>query len=240
MAATLSARPVNSVVRFLLVSMTDVNNQALLNQAKVAIEIGNCEEAIPLLLPLAEGGDVEAQFLLGYMYFADCDYPFPDSVARDWLVKAKEQGHAEACYHLAWFPNAQGVSSIDDAEYMNLLIEAGERGSVEAQRDLGASFATGDWIGGKDEAKAVEWYTKAAEQGHALSQYDLGFMLLLGEGTAQDTLKGMEWLNQAGEQGNLSACGLLADIYSQGMFDVGIDVEKARYWEEMCSKKGEI
>ena len=220
--------------------MIEKNNQALLNQAKVAIETGNCEEAIPLLLPLAESGDMEAQFLLGYMYFADCDYPFADSVAHDWLVKAKEQGHAEACYHLAWFPNAQGVSSIDDVEHMNLLVEAGERGSVEAQRDLGAYFATGDWVGGKDEAKAVEWYTKAAEQGHALSQYDLGFMLLLGEGTAQNTLKGMEWLNKAGKQDDFSACRLLADIYHQGLFGVAIDPEKARYWEEMCLEKGEI
>jgi TPR repeat protein len=220
--------------------MTDINNQALLKQAKIAIEAGHCEEAIPLLLPLAESGDMEAQYLLGYMYFADCDYPFADSVARDWLVKAREQGHAEACYHLAWFPNAEGVSSIDDAEVLNLLIEAGERGSVEAQRYLGACFAVGDWAGGKDEAKAVEWYTKAAEQGHALSQYDLGFMWLLGEGTAQDTLKGMEWLNKAGEQGELLDCRLLTDIYRQGMFGVAIDPEKARYWEGRCSSRGKI
>jgi uncharacterized protein len=195
--------------------MAVTENQAELDKAKAAIEAGKCEAALALLLPLAESGNMEAQFLLGYMYFADCECPFPRVVARDWLVKAKEQGHAEACYRLAWFPNAEGVSCIDDAESMNLLIEAGERGSVEAQRDLGAYFATGDWIGGKDEAKAVEWYTKAAEQGHAESQYDLGFMMLLGEGTAQDTVKGMEWLIKAAEQGNDSACELLADIYDE-------------------------
>jgi len=220
--------------------MSQADNQALLNQAKVAIESGNCADAIPLLLPLAENGNIEAQFLLGYMYFADCEYPFPASVARDWLMRAREQGHASACYHLAWFPNEQGLSSIDDKESMNLLIEAGERGSVEAQRHLGACFATGDWIGGKDEAKAVEWYMKAAAQGDAESQYDLGFMMLLGEGTAQNTLKGMEWLNQAAEQGNESACSLLADIHGKGLFGVSNDPEKVRYWEEMCSKKGEI
>jgi TPR repeat protein len=109
---------------------------------------------------------------------------------------------------------------------MNLLIEAGERGSVEAQRHLGACFATGEWIGEKDEAKAIEWYTAAAEQRHAESQYDLGFMLLLGEGTDQSTLKGMEWIIKAAEQGNDSTCGLLADIYDQGMFDVTRNDEK--------------
>jgi TPR repeat protein len=120
--------------------------QAELDQAKANIEAGNCQVAIPFLLRLAETGNREAQFLLGYMYFADCEYPFADSVARDWLVKAKEQGHSDACYYLAWFPNAQGISCIDDQEAMNLLIEAGKRGSVAAQRELGGCFATGDWI----------------------------------------------------------------------------------------------
>jgi TPR repeat protein len=197
--------------------MTDTDKQAQLDIAKAAIEAGNGKEVFPLLLALAESGNMEAQFLLGYMYFADCECPFTDSVARDWLVRARVQGHAAASYYLAWFPNADGVSCIDDAESMNLLIEAGERGAVEAQRDLGAYFATGDWIGPKDEVKAVEWYTKAAEQGHAESQYDLGLMILKGEGTTTNTLKGIEWLTKSAEQGNDSACALLAHIYDEGL-----------------------
>lgn len=220
--------------------MTNTSNKTQLDKARADIDAGNCGLAIPLLLPLAESGDVEAQFLLGYMYFADCEYPFTDSVARDWLLKAKEQGHAGACYYLAWFPDAQGVSSIDDEEDMKLLIEAGARGSVEAQRHLGACYATGDWIGEKDAVKAVEWYTKAAEQGHAESQYDLGFMLLMGEGAERNTLKGMQWLVQAAEQRNDSACELLVDIYEEGMFGVASDAEQAKHWKEMYSKSGEV
>jgi uncharacterized protein len=220
--------------------VTDTDKQVQLDKAKADIEAGNCRLVIPFLLPLAETGHMEAQFLLGYMYFADCEYPFTDSVARDWLVKAKEQGHADACYYLAWFPDAQGFSSIDDQESMNLLIEAGERGSVQAQRHLGACFATGDWIGEKDETKAVRWYTAAAEQGHAESQYDLGLMMLQGEGTDQNTLKGMEWLIKAAEQGNDSACELLTDIYDKGMFEVASNAESAKYWKEKCAQRGEI
>jgi TPR repeat protein len=220
--------------------MTDTDKQVRLDKAKAAIEDGDCQEVFPLLLPLAESGNVEAQFLLGYMYFADCEYPFSDSVARDWLVKAREQGHARASYYLAWFPDEDGVSCIDDAESMSLLIEAGERGAVEAQRILGAYFATGDWIGPKDEVKAVEWYTKAAEQGHTESQYDLGLMTLQGEGTAKNTLKGMEWLKKSAEQGNDSACGLLADIYDEGLFGVPSNEREAKHWREMSSKADEI
>jgi TPR repeat protein len=220
--------------------MTFTDKQARLAKARVDIEAGNCGAAIPILLPLAESGNIEAQFLLGYLYFTSCEYPFTHADLRDWLVKAKEQGHAEACYYLAWFPNAPGISSIENEEDMSLLIEAGKRGSVAAQRHLGACFATGDWIGEKDEAKAIKWYTAAAEQGHAESQYDLGLMLLLGEGTDKNTLKGMEWLIMAAEQGNDSACALLADIYEEGLFDVATDDEKAKHWKEMCSRGDEV
>jgi TPR repeat protein len=220
--------------------MTHTAKQPQLDKARADIDAGNCGAAIPLLLPLAESGNMEAQFLLGYMCFTGCEYPFTVADLREWLVKAKEQGHAEACYYLAWFPNPQGISSIENNEDMSLLIEAGKRGSVTAQRELGAYFATGDWIGEKDEAKAIEWYTAAANQGHAESQYDLGFMLLLGEGTDKNTLKGMEWLIKAAEQGNDSACRLLADIFEEGMYDVASDDKKAKYWREMCSKADEI
>ena len=147
-------------------------------------------------------------------------------------MKAREQGHAGASYQLASFH-----STITDIEFVNLLIEAGERGVAEAQRDLGAYFATGDWVGEKDEAKAVEWYTRAALQGHSMAQYDLGFMLLLGEGTAQDTAKGLEWLVKSADQGFTSSGRLLADIYREGLFGVPADPDKARHWEETRTEK---
>ena len=220
--------------------MSQSETDSVINQARAAIDAGECLEAIPSLLPLAEGGNMEAQFLLGYMYFADCDYPFPDHVARSWLMKAREQGDANASYQLAWFSNEEGHSSITSIESMNFLIEAGERGCVDAQRDLGAYYATGEWAGEKDEAKAVEWYTRAALQGHAMAQFDLGFMLLLGEGAAQDTAKGLEWLVKSADQGFRSSGRLLADIYREGVFGVPADPEKARHWEETGRNKVEI
>ncbi|HEX8144122.1 MAG TPA: tetratricopeptide repeat protein [Pyrinomonadaceae bacterium] len=216
-----------------------IDNRKSLRQARAAIEAGKGLDVVPLLVSLAESGDAEAQFLLGYMYFADCDYPFPVSVAREWLMKAKEQGHAGACYQLAWFPDAEGICSIDDRASAALLIEAGELGSVDAQRELGALFATGDWSEGKDEARAVEWYMKAAQQGHAEAQYDLGFMLLVGEGVAADASRGLEWLIKAAEQEDYSACRLLADIYADGLFGLERDARKALYWKERCRRQGE-
>jgi hypothetical protein len=115
-------------------------------------------------------------------------------------------------------------------EFERLLLRAGQLGSVNAQRELGAMYATGDWSGPKDLAEAARWYRLAAEKGHANSQYDLGYMLLLGEGGPKNTEEGVMWVERAGELGEYSAFRLLVDCYENGYCDVAVDAEKAALW----------
>ena len=115
---------------------------------------------------------------------------------------------------------------------MRPLLAAAEKGDLGAQHDVGACYATGDWDGPKDEAEAVGWYTRAAESGHAMSQYDLGFMLCLGEGAERDAAKGLWWLEQAVANGDPYAARVLSDVYANGMFGVAPDRERAVYWNE--------
>ena len=124
---------------------------------------------------------------------------------------------------------------------MRSMIEAAERGDLQAQHNVGACYATGDWDGPKDEAEAIKWYTRAAKSGHAESQYDLGFMLILGEGADKDIERGLWWMEQAAENGEACAARLLSDIYQNGMFEVGDDRDKAEYWREKVGRlKGGI
>ena len=116
------------------------------------------------------------------------------------------------------------------------LIEAAEAGDLSAQHNLAAFYATDDFAGQKNEAEAVRWYTRAAERGHALSQYDLGFMLCLGEGTGKDVAKGLWWMEQAVANGEPYAARLLSDVYAKGMFGVEPDPERAAYWNERAGK----
>jgi TPR repeat protein len=69
---------------------------------------------------------------------------------------------------------------------------------VNAQRALGVRHATGDWSGPKDLVEAARWYRLAAEKGNAESQFDLGFMLLLGEGEPKNIEEGLMCLGQLG------------------------------------------
>ena len=53
----------------------------------------------------------------------------------------------------------------------------------------------------KDDAQAVEWYTKAARQGYARAQTSLGECLLKGIGTSQSLPMAHKWFEAAAETG---------------------------------------
>jgi hypothetical protein len=50
----------------------------------------------------------------------------------------------------------------------------------------------------KDEAEAMKWYRKAAEQGYANAQSSLGFMYDLGRGVKQDDKEAVKWWKGVG------------------------------------------
>ena len=57
----------------------------------------------------------------------------------------------------------------------------------------------------EDDAEAVRWYRKAAEQGLADAQLWLGFMYADGRGVPEDSVQAYAWFNIAAAQGDDSA-----------------------------------
>ena len=53
----------------------------------------------------------------------------------------------------------------------------------------------------KDEAEAVKWYRKAAQQNDADAQYNLGVCHFKGEGVAKDHVEAYAWFLLAVRQG---------------------------------------
>ena len=64
----------------------------------------------------------------------------------------------------------------------------------------------------QDFAQAVQWYRKAAEQGHVLAQDDLAFCYGNGVGTKQDLAQAVEWYRKAAQQGSEGAKLRLNDL----------------------------
>jgi TPR repeat protein len=65
-------------------------------------------------------------------------------------------------------------------------------------------YANGEGVP-EDDATAVMWYTKAAEQGHAIAQFNLGVMYANGDGVPEDNISAYMWLNLAAALGNENA-----------------------------------
>jgi TPR repeat protein len=57
----------------------------------------------------------------------------------------------------------------------------------------------------QDDALAVYWYQQAAEQGHALAQYNLGGMYNSGRGVERDTVRSYMWMLLAADAGDPAA-----------------------------------
>ena len=115
---------------------------------------------------------------------------------------------------------------MDGTKFEKLKTQA-EQGGAKAQFQLGRYFHIGDGdSGGKDPAKAVEWFRKAAEQGHVQAQDSLAMCFYYGEGTPKDLSEARKWFEKAAEGGSNHAKIMLArfDERSKRIIDV---IEKA-------------
>ena len=78
----------------------------------------------------------------------------------------------------------------------------------------------------QDYQEAAKWYRKAAEQGDAWAQNNLGLMYHNGEGIEQDYQKAVKWYRKAAEQGLHLAHYNLGLMYEFGN-GVGQNYKKA-------------
>ncbi|MCD8367240.1 MAG: sel1 repeat family protein, partial [Clostridiales bacterium] len=65
----------------------------------------------------------------------------------------------------------------------------------------------------QDKAKAVYWYEKAAQQGDAKAQYNLGVCYYNGEGVTRNRTKAKEWFQKAADQGVEQAKAILRKYF---------------------------
>jgi TPR repeat protein len=67
----------------------------------------------------------------------------------------------------------------------------------------------------KDLVEAVKWHHKAAKQGHADAQFNLGMRFKNGQGVAKDPVEAVKWYRKAAEQGHADAQEQLERLTSE-------------------------
>ncbi|KAF8948739.1 hypothetical protein BGZ46_005311 [Entomortierella lignicola] len=83
----------------------------------------------------------------------------------------------------------------------------------------------------RDYDTAIQYFLKAASQGHIESQHTLGCMYCNGRGVSQDYSEALVWYQRAADQGNINSLCKLGYMYENG-FGVDSDYSKALefYW----------
>lgn len=97
-----------------------------------------------------------------------------------------------------------------EMELQELQYQA-QRGNAEAQNELGSLYFQED-----DYHQAVSWWKKAAAQGYADSQYNMGLMHYYGYGVRQSYTEAMSWYQKALSQGLPAAAYSIGALYHNG------------------------
>ncbi|GAC06207.1 hypothetical protein GAGA_3373 [Paraglaciecola agarilytica NO2] len=89
----------------------------------------------------------------------------------------------------------------------------------------------------QDHKAAAIWFERAAKQGNASAQKNLGSMYEIGEGVPLDHKAAVTWYERAAEQGNTAAQISLGVMYARGE---GLlqDYVKAHMWFNIAAANG--
>ncbi len=110
--------------------------------------------------------------------------------------------------------------------------------AVQWQFTMAQNFDFGREGFSEDQVEAISWYTKAAEQGHGLSQVTLGVKYASGgNGFSKDLVKSANWFLIAAQQNYDTAQYAIASCFLQGK-GVKQDIDKAYYWFQQAADKG--
>lgn len=151
---------------------------------------------------------------------------------KEWLVQA-EAGDAEAQFRLGLL-YLNGMDSPTDTANATERFRAAANAFLTTNSHSRATFARAT----PDAAKALQWLSRAAEQGHKYAQPMLGDLYRAGKGTQKNIPAAIKWYKISAKSGNPWSAYELAMIYANGEGDVAKDVPEAVGWYQQAAEAG--
>ncbi|MEM7121717.1 MAG: SPOR domain-containing protein [Pseudomonadota bacterium] len=176
-----------------------------------AYDAGDYAAAIAEWQPLAEQGNLEAQFGMGIIYENGRGIGRDYTEAAKWYAAAAEGGHPGAQFNLGNIYQ-QGLGVPKDASravYWWTLSAA--QGLSDAQLNLGIAYHRGDGVA-RDQDLAFSWFQRAAEAGNPMGQFSAGYAYETGLGTDVDLNEARRLYAAAAEAGIQQAANRLAEL----------------------------
>lgn len=189
-----------------------------------AARAGNFERALSEWRPLAEDGDPRAQYSIGFLYAKGTGVEADAVKAAEWYRKAAEQGYAPAQFFLGrLYSGEDAAESLVREEEQSR--DSGEGRMLRGPRDMRLE-------------RALYWYRKAADQGLARAQNNIGLFYHRGQGVTRDPGEAADWYRRAAEQGLPQAQANLGLLYAKGE---GVKQNRVRayMWFLLAMEQGE-
>ena len=166
-----------------------------------AFVIGDYNTALNEFRELADAGDVNAQFMLGSMYFKGYGVELNYQEAVRWYTLAAEQNESGAQYNLGLsYLDGSGVEK-NIEEGIRWLELAAEQDHVEAIHQLGLVY----YYLLADYDSASKWFSLGMDFDYAESIIELALMFEHGDGITQSYTDAFDLYLIAAELGNSKA-----------------------------------
>jgi TPR repeat protein len=102
--------------------------------------------------------------------------------------------------------------SFAQAPNFDKTLASAAQGNPSAQNNLGIMYEYGRGIQ-KDNTKAFEWYFKAAKNGNATAQFNIGQSYLNGSnGLSKNRVEALNWLRKSASNGVVQAKLILTEL----------------------------
>lgn len=155
------------------------------DHANRALQKAQYNQAYKFANKALKSGDPRAHSLLGYMSFKGQGTQRNLKKAVKHYLEAVKLGDNQARFHLGLISFEAGAP-IGLQEGETYLTVAAENGHVEAMRLLGLAYSPNGKLP-RNEEKAVQWLTKAADKGDERAHYALGLQALSRDAVGEAT-----------------------------------------------------
>ncbi|MCL2086738.1 MAG: sel1 repeat family protein [Oscillospiraceae bacterium] len=193
--------------------MADANDKKQATAENLYIQ-GKMDKAYKLLSELSKTGNPQVMFLLGECFRYGHGVPESEEEALKWYEKGADKNHLlSSCGKASLIKEPEERNDV-----LSRLREPLERsaydGNVFACHMLSVCYLYGRGVP-EDPAKAIDFCTRAANQGYALAQYHLGLYCSKGIGVTRNPKEALKWFEKAAEQGYAAAQYKVGIHYSE-------------------------
>jgi eukaryotic-like serine/threonine-protein kinase len=209
------------------------------NELSAAMTRQDYARAFELARPLAQSGDREAQFTLGWLFEKGLGVSRDDKQAVLTYQQAAQQGQVNAQLRLgAMYESGRGVDRNDEQAFY-WYRKAGEQGDPEAENEVGLRYLSGKGTKQSDFDAAL-WFSKAADRNNAKALKNLGDMYYVGRGVRRDEQEAFQRYQQAAEQNYADAEYNVGFWYENGRRPVRRDYRQAAEWYRRAAEHGSL